>query len=107
VAQLFSLGHEILLRFLASQIGGRRFLSVRFSVRWAADIFGRRTARADLSAAGRCGSLPGVRRAYLADDFMQIYVLWPNKSPEPTAVGAFRSAVAVHVASRRWLSFFR
>ena len=32
---------------------------------------------------------------------------WPNKSPEPTAVGAGRSAIAVHVASRRWLSFFR
>ena len=32
---------------------------------------------------------------------------WPNKSPEPTAVGAVRSAVAVHVASRRWLSFLR
>ena len=31
----------------------------------------------------------------------------PNKSPEPTAVGAASSAVAVHVASRRWLSFFR
>ena len=28
----------------------------------------------------------------------------PNKSPEPTAVGAGSSAVAVHVASRRWLS---
>jgi hypothetical protein len=26
---------------------------------------------------------------------------------EPTAVGACRSAVAVHVAGRRWLSFFR
>src|ERR1035437_6389205 len=26
---------------------------------------------------------------------------------EPTAVGAVRSAVAVHVASRRWLSFLR
>jgi hypothetical protein len=33
--------------------------------------------------------------------------LWPNKSPEPTAVGAVSSAVAVHVASRRWLSFLR
>ncbi len=38
---------------------------------------------------------------------MSIMILWPNKSPEPTAVGAGRSAVAVHVASRRWLSFFR
>jgi hypothetical protein len=36
-----------------------------------------------------------------------IYQPWPNKSPEPTAVGAGSSAVAVHVASRRWLSFFR
>jgi hypothetical protein len=32
---------------------------------------------------------------------------WHNKSPEPTAVGAVRSAIAVHVVSRRWLSFFR
>jgi hypothetical protein len=32
---------------------------------------------------------------------------WPNKSPEPTAVGAGRSAIAVHVVSRRWLSFLR
>ena len=32
---------------------------------------------------------------------------WPNKSPEPTAVGAGSSAIAVHVASRRWLSFLR
>jgi hypothetical protein len=31
----------------------------------------------------------------------------PNKSPEPTAVGAVGSAIAVHVASRRWLSFLR
>ena len=31
----------------------------------------------------------------------------PNKSPEPTAVGACRSAIAVHVAGRRWLSFLR
>src|SRR5208283_1906103 len=30
-----------------------------------------------------------------------------NKSPEPTAVGAVSSAVAVHATSRRWLSFFR
>ena len=31
----------------------------------------------------------------------------PNQSPEPTAVGAVSSAIAVHAASRRWLSFFR
>ena len=37
----------------------------------------------------------------------RIYTTWPNKSPEPTAVGAGRSAIAVHVAGRRWLSFFR
>ena len=38
---------------------------------------------------------------------LQLESTWPNKSPEPTAVGAGSSAVAVHVASRRWLSFFR
>jgi len=31
----------------------------------------------------------------------------PNKSPEPTAVGAGSSAIAAHVTSRRWLSFLR
>ena len=35
------------------------------------------------------------------------YTKPPNQSPEQTAVGACRSAVAVHVTSRRWLSFFR
>jgi hypothetical protein len=44
-------------------------------------------------------------------EVLQLFVLSvhqsPNKSPEPTAVGAVRSAIAVHVASRRWLSFLR
>jgi len=35
---------------------------------------------------------------------MSIDILPPNKSPEPTAVAA---AVAIHAASRRWLSFGR
>ena len=42
------------------------------------------------------------RKTWLSSSTMQ-----PNQSPEPTAVGAGRSAVAVHAASRRWLSFFR
>jgi hypothetical protein len=45
--------------------------------------------------------------------------MMPNKSPEPTAVGAVSSAIAsvkpreathlyeVHATSRRWLSFLR
>ena len=37
----------------------------------------------------------------------KLMTMTPNKSPEPTAVGACSSAIAVHVASRRWLSFFR
>jgi hypothetical protein len=36
-----------------------------------------------------------------------VRTMLPNQSPEPTAVGACSSAVAVHVAGRRWLSFFR
>jgi hypothetical protein len=38
---------------------------------------------------------------------MRELTMWPNKSPEPTAVGAVSSAIAVHVTSRRWLSFLR
>jgi hypothetical protein len=32
---------------------------------------------------------------------------WPNQSPEPTAVGAVRYAVAVHAARKAWLNFLR
>jgi hypothetical protein len=39
--------------------------------------------------------------------FVRFHTMLPNKSPEPTAVGAVSSAIAVHVVSRRWLSFFR
>jgi hypothetical protein len=55
----------------------------------------------------------GVVGSSIALDFIFGYVFEcrmiypPNKSPEPTAVGAVSSAVAVHVTSRRWLSFFR
>ena len=45
-------------------------------------------------------------------EFFEVDQKWtrgvvPNKSPEPTAVGPFSSAIAVHVAGRRWLSFLR
>ena len=44
---------------------------------------------------------------FLAIFDLEIDMMLPNKSPEPTAVGAVSSAVAVHVASRRWFSFLR
>jgi hypothetical protein len=47
------------------------------------------------------------RRGWLSRIVESFRSRWPNKSPEPTAVGAVRSAIAVHVASRRWLSFLR
>jgi hypothetical protein len=43
----------------------------------------------------------------LPDFIMNFTISWPNKTLEPTAVGAVSSAIAVHAASRRWLSFFR
>ena len=43
----------------------------------------------------------------LPDFIMSFTFLWPNKSPEPTADGDVSSAIAVHAASRRWLSFLR
>jgi hypothetical protein len=65
----------------------------------------------DLARAGLCGeqvrSLPVGERLDLPDFIMDFTSLMPNKSPEPTAVGACGSAIAVHVTSRRWLSFLR
>ena len=72
--------------------------------------FGPRTARADLSAAGKCGSLSEVRQRLLSDGFMKIYATWPNKAPEPTPVtpallpGSRRLADVIRPA---WLSFLR
>jgi hypothetical protein len=67
--------------------------------------------RLGLARAGSHGeqvrSLPIGERLDLPVFIMNFTFSWPNKSPEPTAVGAVRSAVAVHVASRRWLSFLR
>jgi hypothetical protein len=40
--------------------------------------------------------------------FFLVYTdVLPNKSPELNPVVPGSSAIAVHVASRRWLSFFR
>jgi hypothetical protein len=48
-----------------------------------------------------------VRPQYRRQFFEMTTKATPDQSPEPTAVGAVSSAVAVHAASRRWLSFFR
>jgi hypothetical protein len=76
----------------------------------AADIFGRRTARADLSAAGKCGSLSEIRQRLLSDIFMKIHESWPNKSPEPTPVtpSVCREGFGLAVVTvPAWLSFLR
>jgi hypothetical protein len=52
-------------------------------------------------------SLPARTVICLQTNSPGYQIIPPNKSPEPTAVGAVSSAVAVHVASRRWLSFLR
>ena len=61
--------------------------------------------------AGLCGGQVRSRqireRFDLPDFIVDFTSLLPNQSPEPTAVGAGSSAIAVHAASRRWLSFFR
>ena len=107
MAQLSTLGHESFWGYFgesdwqAEIVGDSVFGEIGSRHIWTAQ------ARADSLAAGRCGSLSKVRRRYLSDIFMKIHESWPNKSPEPTAVGACGSAVAVHVTSRRWLSFFR
>src|ERR1017187_7642251 len=56
--------------------------------------FRRSFMRCSMSCLGECS-------------IMSLYSMLPNQSPEPTAVGVCSSAVAVRVASRRWLSFLR
>ena len=83
---------------------------IRFLVSLAADIFGWRTARADLSAAGKCGSLSKVGQHFMTDICLQIHATWPNKSPEPTPVTPAllsRSRRLADVISPAWLSFLR
>src|ERR1022692_3271781 len=59
-------------------------------------------------SSGLCYQTHSPRWFFLARYFLMVSRLkTPNKSPEPTAVGACSSAIAVHVASRRWLSFLR
>jgi hypothetical protein len=69
-------------------------------------VFSQDSARASL-----CGEQVRSRRIGerldLPDFIMDFTSLMPNKTLEPTADGAVRSAIAVHAASRRWLSFFR
>jgi hypothetical protein len=48
-----------------------------------------------------------VERRDWLDFIMSFTISWPNKTLEPTADGAVSSAIAVHAASRRWLSFLR
>ena len=49
--------------------------------------------------------ITAMRRVHLFSDFVFSMIEPLNKSPEPTAVGAVSSAIAVHLVSRRWLSF--
>jgi hypothetical protein len=67
--------------------------------------------RFGLARAWRCEltgrSFPIGGRSDWLGFIMDFTALMPNKSPEPTAVGAVRSAIAVHAVSRRWLSFLR
>jgi hypothetical protein len=47
-----------------------------------------------------------IARQHSKHDSSMILTM-PVKSPVPSAVGAVSSSVAVHVTSRRWLSFLR
>jgi hypothetical protein len=104
VAQLFSLGIKIGLRFyragwfgedLSSLIWMSKLSAVRLSSA-RAGLYGEQVRR-----------LPICERLDLPDSIMNFTSLMPNKTLEPTADGAISSAIAAHAASWRWLSFFR
>ena len=70
----------------------------------------KRLARAGSEAGEQVRSVEIFRQRFLSDVFMQIYDSWPNKSPEPTPVGAYhftRRFPSYYVAGPAWLSFFR
>jgi hypothetical protein len=96
-----------------------RFLGFAFSVRIRDLVAKHPVAHAILFAVG-FGVILGILIVALfgsigARGHVSRLTMSPNKSPEPTAVGAVSSAVppsfhfgatgAVHAASRRWLSF--
>ena len=104
MAQLFSLGIKIglmveLVGWSGEDFGGSVFMSkisaVRFGLAraWRCELTGR--------------SFPIGGRSDWPGFIMDFTSLMPNKSPEPTGVGAGCSAIAVHVTGRRWLSFLR
>src|SRR5665213_3342142 len=74
----------------------------KFAVASAQRLDGRRFSTAETGAMVHACHWP-ARGVFVQIMFEFLHSL----SPEPTAVGAVSSAVAVHVASRRWLSFLR
>jgi hypothetical protein len=104
VAQLSTLGIKIGLRLELVGLAGEDLSS-------SIQMSNLSAVSQDSARAGFCGeqvrSLPIGERFDLPDFIMDFTSLMPNKSPEPTAVGPFSSAIAVHVVSRRWLSFLR
>jgi hypothetical protein len=57
VAQLSTLGHEILFGICCESDWQAKIFGSSFFGEFGSRRFGRRTARADLSAAGKCGSV--------------------------------------------------
>ena len=84
-----------LAKIRAVSFAMRQISAVRFGLAraWWCELTGR--------------SFPKCERSDWLGFIMDFTSLMHNKSPEPTAVGAVRSAVAVRVAGRRWLSFLR
>ena len=106
MAHLFSLGDFTFMDIIERQQAETR-IRIRRTQAEAFESFDSQ----DSARAGSSGEQVRSRRICerfdLPDFIMDFTSLMPNKSPEPTAVGACRSAIAVHVASRRWLSFLR
>ena len=106
MAQLFSLGHIEHLDITEAYFVAESELVRRFEMSKISGVSSG-SARAGLmrrASAAACRFMSILIRQCL---FGRDTLMWPNKALEPTAVGAVSSAVAVHVASRRWLSFFR
>ena len=65
--------------------------------------FFKMTVLAEFESVGPTAGRRGNSMRHVFED----HRLWPNKTLQPTPVGVFNSAIAVHLTGPAWLSFSR
>ena len=93
MAQFGSLGH----------FGVRFVFFALYCDEDSGDSFFQMTVLAEFESVGSRAGRRGNSMRHVFED----HRLWPNKTLQPTPVGVFSSAIAVHLTGPAWLSFSR